>query len=235
MNYGKGLLVVEENYGKENYSEVNNVEQNNTKKRTKFSWKSFAIGTFAGLVASVLLVVVSVNIYARVSGQYLVVGLGRKETVEDVKVLDKKTAEKVSEISQYMDLYYYEDYDVEEVRNGILHGFVDGLGDPYSVYYTKEEYEEMNIQTTGTYYGIGAGLRQDPKTMEVTVSKVYSGTPAEEAGLLKDDVILYVDDIDATSMELSKLVQNIRGEEGTKVHLKIYRDATKETLEFDVE
>ncbi|MEE1028940.1 MAG: S41 family peptidase [Agathobacter sp.] len=226
---------MEENYGKENYSEVNNVEQNNTKKRTKFSWKSFAIGTFAGLVASVLLVVVSVNIYARVSGQYLVVGLGRKETVEDVKVLDKKTAEKVSEISQYMDLYYYEDYDVEEVRNGILHGFVDGLGDPYSVYYTKEEYEEMNIQTTGTYYGIGAGLRQDPKTMEVTVSKVYSGTPAEEAGLLKDDVILYVDDIDATSMELSKLVQNIRGEEGTKVHLKIYRDATKETLEFDVE
>lgn len=226
---------MEENYGKENYSEVNNVEQNNTKKRTKFSWKSFAIGTFAGLVASVLLVVVSVNIYARVSGQYLVVGLGRKETVEDVKVLDKKTAEKVSEISQYMDLYYYEDYDVEEVRNGILHGFVDGLGDPYSVYYTKEEYEEMNIQTTGTYYGIGAGLRQDPKTMEVTVSKVYSGTPAEEAGLLKDDVILYVDDIDATSMELSKLVQNIRGEEGTNVHLKIYRDATKETLEFDVE
>lgn len=228
-NYGK------ENYSEVNYSEVNNVEQNNTKKRTKFSWKSFAIGTFAGLVASVLLVVVSVNIYARVSGQYLVVGLGRKETVEDVKVLDKKTAEKVSEISQYMDLYYYEDYDVEEVRNGILHGFVDGLGDPYSVYYTKEEYEEMNIQTTGTYYGIGAGLRQDPKTMEVTVSKVYSGTPAEEAGLLKDDVILYVDDIDATSMELSKLVQNIRGEEGTKVHLKIYRDATKETLEFDVE
>lgn len=226
---------MEENYGKENYSEVNNVEQNNTKKRTKFSWKSFAIGTFAGLVTSVFLVVVSVNIYARVSGQYLVVGLGRKETVEDVKVLDKKTAEKVSEISQYMDLYYYEDYDVEEVRNGILHGFVDGLGDPYSVYYTKEEYEEMNIQTTGTYYGIGAGLRQDPKTMEVTVSKVYSGTPAEEAGLLKDDVILYVDDIDATSMELSKLVQNIRGEEGTKVHLKIYRDATKETLEFDVE
>lgn len=225
---------MEENYGEEKY-EVNNVEQNITKKRTKFSWKSFAIGTFAGLIASVLLVVVSVNIYARVSGQYLVVGLGRKEAVEDVKVLDKKTADKVSEISQYMDLYYYEDYDVEEVRNGILHGFVDGLGDPYSVYYTKEEYEEMNIQTTGTYYGIGAGLRQDPKTMEVTVSKVYSGTPAEEAGLLKDDVILYVDDIDATSMELSKLVQNIRGEEGTKVHLKIYRDATKETLEFDVE
>ena len=91
---------MEENYGKENYSEVNNVEQNNTKKRTKFSWKSFAIGTFAGLVASVLLVVVSVNIYARVSGQYLVVGLGRKETVEDVKVLDKKTAEMVSEFSQ---------------------------------------------------------------------------------------------------------------------------------------
>lgn len=205
------------------------------KQKSQFSGKSFAIGVVAGLVVCIFLTVIGINIYARMSNEYLVIGGGGKEKVEDVELLDEKTVDKINEITKKMDLYYYEDYDEDEIRNGLLHGLVEGIGDPYSVYYTKEEYEDLSIKTTGTYYGIGAGLRQDPKTMQVTVNKVYKGTPAEESGLLKDDVILYVDDIEATSMELSKLVLNIRGEEGTSVHLKIYRESTAETLEFDVE
>lgn len=205
------------------------------KQKTVFSGKSFAIGLVSGLVVCIFLTVIGINIYARMSNEYLVIGGGGKEKVEDVELLDDETVDKINEITKKMELYYYEDYDEDEIRNGLLHGLVEGIGDPYSVYYTKEEYEDLSIKTTGTYYGIGAGLRQDPKTMQVTVSKVYKGTPAEESGLLKDDVILYVDDIDATSMELSKLVLNIRGEEGTSVHLKVYRESTAETLEFDVE
>ena len=91
------------------------------------------------------------------------------------------------------------------------------------------------ISTTGSYYGIGAGLSQDKKTMEVTVSKIYEGTPSEEAGMQKDDMILMVEDIDATTMELSELVQHIRGEEGTTVHLTVYRPSTEELMELDVE
>ena len=71
--------------------------------------------------------------------------------------------------------------------------------------------------------------------MEVTVVKVYEGTPAEEAGLKNGDEILSVDKYEATSMELSNLVKKIRGKEGTKVHLKVYRSQTGENLEFDVE
>ncbi|MBR4026925.1 MAG: S41 family peptidase, partial [Lachnospiraceae bacterium] len=72
-------------------------------------------------------------------------------------------------------------------------------------------------------------------TMEVVISKVYRGTPAEEAGLMNGDQVLKVNDIDATSMELSDLVQNIRGDEGTTVYMMIYRESTQETLEFNVE
>ena len=71
--------------------------------------------------------------------------------------------------------------------------------------------------------------------MEVTVVKVYEGTPAEEAGLKNGDEILSVDKYEATSMELSNLVKKIRGKEGTKVHLKVYRSQTGENLELDVE
>ena len=71
--------------------------------------------------------------------------------------------------------------------------------------------------------------------MEVTITKVYRGTPSEDAGLKNGDMILSVEDIQATSVEVSELVQYIRGEEGTTVHMVIYRPSTGETLEFDVE
>ena len=70
--------------------------------------------------------------------------------------------------------------------------------------------------------------------MVVSITKVYKGTPSEEAGLKNEDIILSVEDIDATSMEVSELVKHIRGEEGTTVHLEIYRPGTDEYLSFDV-
>lgn len=54
---------------------------------------------------------------------------------------------------------------------------------------------------------------QDKNTMEVSVTHIYDNSPAQEAGLKEGDKIVKVDDIEATSMELSELVTNIRGEE----------------------
>jgi carboxyl-terminal processing protease len=132
-------------------------------------------------------------------------------------------------------MYYMDEYDVDELQTSLIEGYVDGLGDKYTVYYTPEDYADLQISTTGTYYGIGAGLQQDADTMQVTVTKIYSGTPSEEAGMQEDDILLYVDDIDAASMELTLLVQKIRGEEGTTVHIQVYRPSTAETIDFDVE
>jgi carboxyl-terminal processing protease len=134
-----------------------------------------------------------------------------------------------------MNIYYYGEFEKEDIYNSIYSGVMESLEDPYSVYYTPEEYEDMQVSTSGTYYGIGAGVSQDLTTMEVTISKVYRGTPSEEAGLKNGDQILSVEGIDATSVEVSELVQHIRGEEGTTVHMVIYRASTNETLEFDVE
>ena len=71
--------------------------------------------------------------------------------------------------------------------------------------------------------------------MEVTISKIYEGTPSEEAGLKAGDKVLKVDGNDASSMSVSDLVKIVRGEEGTTVHIEVYRESTKENLEFDVE
>ena len=125
----------------------------------------------------------------------MITGRSVHTVAKSADVLDDKTVQKIDELANYIDEYYYEDYDKDDLENGLLHGVMEGLNDPYSVYYTADEYKELQISTTGTYYGIGAALKQDPNTKQVTVSKVYSGTPSEEAGLKKDDEIVSVDGV----------------------------------------
>lgn len=202
------------------------------KKRKK---PGFAAGVVVGIAAAAVILVGGTFGICKAGNYQMVIGSKGASKVKNTKLLDQDTVDKVDELTNYMDLYYYEDYDVQDVQDGLLEGVVSGLGDKYSAYYTAEEYKEQQLSTSGTYYGIGAALAQDKDTMQVTITKIYEGTPSEEAGLKKDDVIVSADGTDATSMELTDFVKLIRGEEGTTVHLEIYRPSTEETLEFDVE
>ncbi|MCC8028800.1 MAG: S41 family peptidase [Lachnospiraceae bacterium] len=147
-------------------------------------------------------------------------------------LLDDETEEKIETISAYILSDYYEDVDTEELRDGLFDGLFENL-DSYSRYYTAEEYEELLENTLeGTYCGIGAGLQQNTDTMLVTIVHVYDDSPAQEAGLQEGDVIIEVDGVDATSMEVEELAELVRGEEGTSVHLVTYRG--EDTIEYDI-
>ena len=194
----------------------------------------FGIGLFSGvlIVTAVLAILYGIISF---NGMSLVIGGNNGMTkLPESFLLDDESVEKLNEIYSYMYLYYYEDFEVEDIQELMYKGVMEGLDDPYSMYYTEDEYEELMVNTSGVFVGIGAGLNQNVDTMEVIITKVYAGTPAEEAGLLNGDKILMVDDIDATSMPLDELVQKIRGEEGTQVHIQIYREAIEKVLEFDV-
>lgn len=204
------------------------------KKEGFFSKHKFAFGLFAG-IGCVLLVLFGAFQILKLSGQIIVIGGTGVHEVDNSDLLDSETVEKLNEIFTYMNIYYYEDFEISDIQGSLFDGLMEGLEDPYSVYYTPEEYEDLMVSTSGTYYGIGAGLTQDPDTMQVTISKVYRGTPSEEAGLKNGDIILSVEGIDASSIEVSKLVQEIRGDEGTYVDMVIYRESTGETLEFSVQ
>ena len=195
----------------------------------------FKKGVLVGILATVAVFLVAVLIVISVVKDKYAVTLIDKEASDTQEVLDADSEKKIKELLGQMELYYYEDIDTEELTNGLYKGLFEGLGDPYSVYYTKEEYDSMMASTSGTYCGIGAVLSQDMKTMQVTVLHVYKDTPADKAGLKDGDTILKVDDIEATSMELSELVTNIRGDKGTKVHLEVYREGEKDKLEYDIE
>ena len=157
------------------------------KKRKK---PGFAAGVVVGIAAAAVILVGGTFGICKAGNYQMVIGSKGASKVKNTKLLDQDTVDKVDELTNYMDLYYYEDYDVQDVQDGLLEGVVSGLGDKYSAYYTAEEYKEQQLSTSGTYYGIGAALAQDKDTMQVTITKIYEGTPSEEAGLKKDDVIV---------------------------------------------
>ena len=151
-------------------------------------------------------------------------------------VINDDTVEKLESLEEVIDQYYYrdEDIDTEAMIEGMYAGLVDSLGDPYSVYYTAEEWQQMMEQTEGIYYGIGAYVSQDITTGFAKISGVIANTPAEEAGLRENDIIYLVDGETTQGYELTEVTSMIKGEEGTTVHLTIYREGEPDYLEMDV-
>lgn len=195
---------------------------------------STAKGIVIGVIATLLIGCVAVNVGCIATNSKILI-TSKDNGTEGGSVLSADTISKINELNAYINTYYYDDVDTADLQDGLYKGLLEGIGDKYSIYYNAKDYEAMQVSVTGQYYGIGAGLSQDKDTMVVTVTKIYEGTPSEEAGLLKDDIIISVDDTDATSLELTELVRQIRGEEGTTVHLEVYRPSTGEYLSFDVE
>jgi len=237
--YKEGNIEMYENNNEMNLEQKEQVEQVDwanvqiPQKESFVKRHGFVFGFLSSLLC-VVLVAAFVLGYLKMSGNILIVGEGGASTVNGDTILTQEVVDKIEELYSYMNIYYYEDVDRESIDEALYSGLLESLNDPYSVYYTPEEYEELMVSTSGTYCGIGAGVSQNLTTMEVTITKVYRGTPAEEAGLLAGDMIVAVGDLEAVTVSVDELVQNIRGEEGTVVHMTIYRPSTGETLEFDV-
>ena len=191
-------------------------------------------GILLGICGTLVVGALGIYLTCRFTGSQILITNAAADT-DGTTLLDAKTTAKINELSAYVDLYYYEDTDVQDLKDGLYAGLLEGLDDRYSVYYTADEYAQTQVSMTGQYYGIGAGLAQDKDTMQVTITKVYEGTPSESAGLRNEDVILSVDGTEADTMDVTDLVKLIRGEAGTTVHLEIYRPSTGENLSFDVE
>ena len=185
-------------------------------KRRKF-WKDFFKILLIALVSSVLTVsALAYKGYIALSPEPSV---KLKETV-----LNESVQGKIAQVIGIMEHYYYEDIDQVKLTEGVYRGMVNSLEDPYSMYFTAEEYTNYKASATGKYYGIGAVLSQDVKSRMVSIVRAYEGTPAFEVGLKAGDFIVSVDGVDATSMELTEFVNHIRGDEGTSIHMIIVRE-----------
>ena len=149
-------------------------------------------------------------------------------------VLDRRSINKIDELYNIINSTYIEDVDKEDLQEGLYKGLLESLDDPYSVYYTKEEFNQMMEDTSGTFEGIGAYLTQDPDTQVITVVKPIKNSPAEAAGILADDVLVEVDGEDITGQDLNLVVSKLRGPKGTEVKVGVYREGEKDVVTFDI-
>ncbi|MFI3236885.1 MAG: S41 family peptidase [Lachnospiraceae bacterium] len=200
-------------------------------------FSGFLGGVFTGVAVSTVLVclafliktyVLDSSMEVRIDNQTIIVE-NSENTVIDVEFLSKiHTLEEL-----IYDSFYLSEVTKEQLQEGMYDGMVDALGDIYSCYYTQEEYSAIMEQAEGVYYGIGAYVAMDSVTGYVKISSVIAGTPAEEAGLMADDLIYKIEGEDMAGLDSDQVVAKVKGEENTFVHLTLVRDG--EEIEVDVE
>ena len=141
----------------------------------------------------------------------------------------RKTAAIKAMISQL----YAGDVDDTELSNAMYKGMISGLGDKYSTYYTKEEYEAIKTAQEGYYQGIGVTVTLDGDKLQVT--GVQDDTPAAKAGIQADDRIVKIDGQTLEGLNLNDAVGLLKNSENDTVTLSIEREGEADLIETEVE
>ncbi len=134
------------------------------------------------------------------------------------------------EIRQLIEERYVEEVDDEHLYEGAIEGMLWQL-DPYSKYYTEEEYQDFAHYLDSAFSGVGIRLLE--KDGRFLVADVIPGSPASESGIQIGDFIKAVDGVDVAGYNMEKVVDLIQGEEGTRVRLTVNRENVGE-LEFEI-
>lgn len=129
------------------------------------------------------------------------------------------------------DTYIY-DMDSEKMIESSIKGYVNGLGDKYTEYLTKEDMKELLETTSGSFVGIGVYMVNNTADNTIVIVGVIDGSVAQSAGLQVGDIISKVNDIEYKGEQLDKVSESIKGEEGSEVKITVIRNS--ETLDFNI-
>lgn len=133
-----------------------------------------------------------------------------------------------------VDAYYYQEASTEDMLRGASAGLLAGLKDPYTFYYTPEEWQEMQEDDEGEYAGVGILISSNYSTGLCTISRVFKGSPAEAAGVQRGDILYRVEeDLYVVPETLQDAVDIMRGTPGTSVNVTFLRNG--EELNFSLE
>ena len=154
--------------------------------------------------------------------------------VVSCSVFKSEENQKMELLNSLIDRYYIGDVDETDLSEGVYKGYIEGLGDPYSVYYDEEETKQMSESLSGEFGGVGALMSQDRETGVITVLQVYDGSPAQEAGMRDGDTLYMVEGEEVTGEDLSDVVSKVKGEKGTQVTLTVLRADTGDEEELTI-
>ncbi len=147
-------------------------------------------------------------------GNKLIVTVDSNETAAGIK--------KLLALKEQIGLEYYQDVDNTTLIDGAIKGMFDSLGDPYSTYFTSEEFSKYMEMATGVYEGIGVVVTEDEQGVTYVIAP-QKGTPAEAAGIKTGDKIIKVDGEDVTTIGSDAVVAKVKGPADTTVNIAIAR------------
>jgi carboxyl-terminal processing protease len=163
-------------------------------------------------------------------GAYMV---GRSQSPATLHKEDRKSVALYAEALDTVRNNYVDQKDIDPKKEtyGAIEGMLDSLGDDgHTRFLTPEERKQNDQSLSGTYVGIGVQLEE--KNGEVVVAAPIDGSPAEEAGISSDDVLLAVDGESVRGDEVSEVVEKVKGPEGTSVEVTLRHDGERRKYEL---
>src|SRR5262249_28322704 len=171
-------------------------------------------------VISSLLVVLTLSLGGTVASK----GTDTGATYEQLRLF--------TEVLSIVQNQYVDETQPKDLIYSAIKGTLRGL-DPHSSFLDPESYREMQVETSGSFGGLGIEitLRDDI----LTVVSPIDGTPAHRAGLLGGDRIVKIDGLSTKDMQLSDAVKRMRGRPGSKVTISVVREGWTEPKDFEIQ
>ncbi len=152
--------------------------------------------------------------------------------IKNSKTESSSLEQTLSYFKEILEKKYIGEIDEDELKESAIKGYIAGLNDPYTEYFTKEEMQEFTEETEGEYVGIGIYTTTDTKQNAIVVLRTIGDSPASKAGLLTGDIITKVDDQVFTGEQLNEAVKKMKGISGTNVKITVVRNDKE--MEFDI-
>ena len=173
----------------------------------------------------VTFMVTSISLYTYFTNNPITITSSSKNSNKDL-------LNKLTQYREIIDKYYLGEIDDDALEEGAIKGYIEGLGDPYTEYITKEDMDDYLDDTMGNFVGIGIYMIKSTDYDRIQVLSTIKGSPAEKAGIQAGDLIISVDGVEYKADDMTTASNNIKGEEGTKVTIELLRGT--ETLKYQI-
>ena len=154
-------------------------------------------------------------------------------TKNPVSIIKKTSNSKFESLYETYDAIkekYYKDVDDDTLINGAIDGMMKSLEDKHSMFFDLEEKKSFETELSGTYYGIGAEIKQVSDD-EVMINKVFDDSPAEKAGLKSGDIFVSIDGESSKGKTSSEIAKNLRSEKKDTSIIVVKRDNEELSIE----
>jgi carboxyl-terminal processing protease len=152
--------------------------------------------------------------------------------VERVSAVPKETYDDLETFTSILSIVqknYVDDVETKQLLEGAINGMLGSL-DPHSAYLTPDLYKELQVDTKGTFGGLGIEITN--RSGVLTVVSPIEDTPASRAGVEPGDQIVKIDGELTKDMSLVDAVKKMRGPRGSKVTITVKREGVSQFLDF---